>query len=67
MVGFLFFQREIFVQELGIERRYASTSAVINVFSVVADLFDGAVSTTLSYFRKEIARLDFRKMTAKKV
>ena len=33
----------------------------------MADVFDGAVSTTLSYFRKEIARLDFKKMIAKKV
>lgn len=33
----------------------------------MADVFDGAVSTTLSYFRKEIARLDSKKMIAKKV
>lgn len=33
----------------------------------MADVFDGAVSTTLSYFRKEIARLDFKKTTAEKV
>lgn len=32
----------------------------------MADVFDGAVSTTLSYFRKEIARLDSKKMIAKK-